>query len=316
MSFNNSLRLTQSTVMGVGREASEDSRASSLGPSDSASQRSRLDYFALEKAVADLLTRVEAPSVRPRYLPSTVLWYFEDCAHDMTCGEIVTPANPNRPKMSRAIRRDDGSVVSYKEYTDIRKTADIVVLQFLEHVNGPDAPMHPGRVRTLTATVAKSLFHAQFRQAILNLEAEEPLLRLCARHWKAETLISQALARRNEQAGSRGNHEQSVVSSFDPPPPPDPVSTAPLSTAPLLTPSFPTPSLPNVPSSQVSGLASSNAAKRAFELSPGPKSPSASHTQKRVKDINAPLRQKTSGCSAPPPREYSIFITFALLTSA
>lgn len=70
--------------------------------------------------------------------------------------------------------------------------------------------------------------------------------------------------------------------------------------------SMPPPKQPNCAPTQipVSDVAPINAAKRALELSPGPKSPSASHSQKRSKDKTKHSGQKNKGPLASSDREY------------
>jgi hypothetical protein len=123
-------------------------------------------------------------------------------------------------------------------------------------------PAYASDSRLRTKTFLKSRFKVEYNQAILDLEVAHKLLRLCSAHWKADHLIGQALSRRTG------------------------VSTAP-------DPSDVGDSQPAAPM---------NAAKRALELSPGPKSPSVSHTQKRSKDTLS--GQKTAGSIGGLNREY------------
>src|SRR6202453_3545633 len=100
-----------------------DSRASSLGPSDSASQLTSSDF---QKACDLLQERVESSSMRPSFLLPSVLWSYKDCLTDKSAGDIVTANNRNRPKMTIAIRHGDGSVISYPEYDNIRRSAGLL----------------------------------------------------------------------------------------------------------------------------------------------------------------------------------------------
>ena len=225
---------------------------SSLGPSDSASQ------LTMDRAVDNLLERVEPPSLRPRFLPTTVLWDYEDCEKDTSQGVIVTESNKRRPTMSRAVRRQDGSKVPSQEYERIRHSADIGVRNLLNSANSdPRATMHARMPRT--KTFFKKVFKEEYYRAILELEAQHPILRLCSAHWKADALIGQAFLRRNEgsNAATRAtssNYNLADANDFQ----------------------------PREPSQRDEGLVKNS--KRALELSPGPKSPSTSRTQKRCKD--------------------------------
>jgi hypothetical protein len=246
-----------------------DSRALSLGPSDSASQQ-KLD-FAIDEAIENLLQSMEAPSMRPRFLPVSVLWHYEDCENDSE-GVIITEHNKRRPRMTLALRRPDGTKLSRQELTNMRHSVDIVVQKLVTTVKS--SPLFDADTSKPTKLFIRTVFLTEYRQAILELEAEQKLLRLCSGHWKADTMIGQALSRRND-AQSKSQRERDRSSN----------------------PSNPNDSWPPEPSHSipcVSDRAPANAAKRALDLSPGPKSPSMSRTQKRSKDDIMHPRQQTT----------------------
>ncbi|KAI9434415.1 hypothetical protein H4582DRAFT_1793231, partial [Lactarius indigo] len=201
---------------------------------------------------------------RPQFLPKEVLWYYEDCATDKSYGDIITKNNKYRPKMNLTIRRPDGSKVSAQEFANIRHSTAII--SFIKH-----------------------LFKAEYDRAILELEAEQRLLRLCYAHWKADTMIGQVFVRRNEVDAKAASNRARATSSR----PSDDTSEPPLAPVP-----------------QVWDIAPVNMAKRAFELSPGPKSPSASQAQKCSKDGVSLSGQKTTGPSVPSNCKYSIQRSF------
>ena len=146
----------------------------------------------------------------------------------------------------------------------VRSTSISDTLQILSCGNSfhsansdPRAAMHA--CTPWTKTFFKKLFKEEYYQAILELEAQQPLLRLCSAHWKADTLVGQAFLWRNEggnvaMCATSLNYNTSDANDFQPLEPPQqdevPVQTL----------------------------------KCTFELSPGPKSPSALHTQKHCKD--------------------------------
>ncbi|KAH8995850.1 hypothetical protein EDB86DRAFT_3077415 [Lactarius hatsudake] len=263
------LRTKESCTSSLGLHT-EESRASSLGPSDSASQQMKFD-LAYDKAIESLLETVEPPSVRPHFLEKEVLWYYDDCATDKKYGDIITPMNMYRPKMNLAIRRPDGSKVSTQ-----------------------DTAMHANDPKSRTKSFIRNAFKTEYNQAILELEAEHKLLRLCDVHWKADTLIGliflqRSLAKSKAAAASNRAHAASSI------PPDDTLE------------------LPPAPIPQAQDVAPVNVAKHAFELSPGPKSPSALQAQKCSKDGIAPTGQKTTGPPVPssqPPRARKLAPTF------
>ncbi|KAI9428865.1 hypothetical protein H4582DRAFT_2090797 [Lactarius indigo] len=254
------------------------SRASSLGPSDSASQRTRIDLEE-DRAIELLLETVEPSSLRPSFLPLSVLWYYDDCKKDTSAGIIITANNRRRPKMSLAIRRPNGTPIEHQEYANVRHSADIIVQNLVKFVDSdPRTDANGGNSKSRTKTFVKNLFSAEYRRAILELEAEQKLLRLCSFHWKADAMIGQAFLRRNEiESKAAMNRGQAPSSGLNP-------SDA-NGSQPDLSPTAPIP--------QVLVPAPMNVAKHALELSPGPKSPSVSHAQKRSKDNLYPGQKTT-----------------------
>jgi hypothetical protein len=258
--------------------SNRDSRTSlSLGPSDSASQNAASDDD--KAAVQHLLQLVEAPSKWPPCVHPSILWYYEDCLTDKTAGDIVTDSNKHRPKMQLVIHREDGSVISPVEFDNIRRSADIHAERLIElTTSSSNIPTLLCSSMQSTKSNIKKWFRAKFNQAILELEAEQKYLCLCSAHWKADTMIGQAFLRLSDAEHKHRAREASSV--------PNPLSQR-----------------DHVPASvPVSSVEPANSAKRALEWSPGPKSPSASHTQKRSKDGT---RNKEP--SAPlPDSEYSL----------
>ena len=129
-------------------------------------------------------------------------------------------------------------------------------------------------------------FPDEFNQAILQLEAQKPLLRLCSAQWKAEAMITLLL--QNEEGGKEP--------ACNPPLHPSDANAFQFEEPWQVTPILP-----------ASVAAPSNVAKRALEFSPGPKSPSASRTQKHSKDDSMPSGQKPASSHS---GMLSIFMTF------
>lgn len=153
----------------------------------------------------------------------------------------------------------------------MRHSTDIIVQKLITFVMS--SPLFDAVTSRPTKTFIKTVFLTEFCQAMFELEAEQKLFRLCSGHWKADAMISQALLRRSE-AQSKSQRERDRSSN----------------------PSNPNDSRPTEPSHyipRVSDMAPVNAAKRALDLSPGPKSPSVSRTQKRSKD-DMHSRQQTT----------------------
>ncbi|KAH9000681.1 hypothetical protein EDB86DRAFT_3075142 [Lactarius hatsudake] len=160
--------------------------------------------------------------------------------------------------MGIALRCPNGKVVSSLEYSNIRHSADIIVQKLINSVNSDprSAACASGQIKTFI----KKHFVAEYGQAVLDLEAEQKLLRLCSNHWKADAMITKVFL---QQAKA-----EAEVNSVPPTSPQSNQSLEP----------------PTTFIWQIQDVEPMKAAKRAFELSPGPKSPSASHAQKRSSD--------------------------------
>jgi hypothetical protein len=240
--------------------------ASSLAPSDSASQQQANQD--LDKLIEDVLASPKAPLMRPHFLPKSVLWDYEDCSEDTLEGVILTDINKSRPRMKLALRHPDGTKIPNKVYENIRQSADIITQKLANLIKSdPRSAVYPDTFLPRTKTAIRNFFKVKYDQALLDIEAEHNLLRLCSYHWKADHMLIQALHRRVEAERATKNRTSANPEPKEP-------STA---------------SLPRA-------VAPMNAAKRALELSPGPKSPSASHAQKRSKET-AVSGQKTMGSS-------------------
>ena len=242
------------------------------------------------KAVAeDLMSRIEAPLIRPDVIPMAVLWEFDDCFNDPLGHIIITESNKSRPKMALALRHYTGKPISVKTFGFIRSSATIIMRKLVAFVDSDSrATVHGSKPRT--KKFIKENFPAEFRQALLDLEAEHTLLRLCSCHWKAEAMISQAFLRRNDQGGDDEDLEGmrhgptssnanllKVDATFSQPPKPSQIA----------------------PITHVQDVPPPNVAKRAYQMSPGPKSPSASHVQKRSRDSARLSAQQATGPPVP-----------------
>ena len=118
-------------------------------------------------------------------------------------------------------------------------------------------------------TTLKKVFHTEYDQAILTLEVQQKILHLCSAHWKADAMLGQALLRQSkaEAKATMNNTVSTSSKSFR-------------SDTKVFQPSKPCATF--IPG--VSDIRNTNAMKQALELSPGPKLPSTSHTQKRSKE--------------------------------
>ncbi|KAI9439700.1 hypothetical protein H4582DRAFT_2075082 [Lactarius indigo] len=217
--------------------------------------------------------------MRPQCLPESVLWDFKDLK-DQPGAPIVTKGNQSRPKLSLALRRPNGDTLSNLEHSNIQRSAEIIVQKLIKLIDSdPRSALRGNKSKSWTKTLVRKFFADEYDQAILDLEAEQKILRLCSAHWKADAVITQVFLRRNE-AEAKAAAAMSSARATSPHSSHSDNLCPPAPTALIL---------------QIQDVAPMNAAKRALELSPGPKSPSASHAQKRSKDNLLVSGQKTVG---------------------
>lgn len=232
-----------------------------LGPSDLASQSACSDVNGASE-VKHLLSLVEVPSVWPSCVDPSILWYFEDCLTNRMAGDIVMEANRHQLKMHPTLCHENGSLLSSVEFNNVQLFTDLHITRLIElatdnpHLHCPDSKL-------LTMSNIKKWFKAKYSQAILELEAEQLYPCLCSAHWKADNMIGQAFLHHSDAECRHHTQE-------------GPPNHGELPAAPIL----------------VLRVATINVAKCAFELSPGPKSPLALHTQKCSKDKSKNSGQK------------------------
>ncbi|KAM6488987.1 hypothetical protein JOM56_014836 [Amanita muscaria] len=115
-------------------------------------------------------TRFGNSSERPEQFPVAILWTFADAKKDAAVG--ITLTNPNRPNLKQIIRTPGGSVADDSIYLTLRSSAH------------------------------NSYFKDQWMAALEHLEELQPLLALCAEHWKAEAVLQSVLTSLHPKKGN------------------------------------------------------------------------------------------------------------------
>lgn len=95
----------------------------------------------------------------------------------------------SRPPMDRAIRHPDGSMISKGEWSLIVATAHLILNDDLLHLKRRGAPSKHNKAPMKGRTYFKSYFPREWQSAVQKLEQLQPLMALCASHWKAESLL-------------------------------------------------------------------------------------------------------------------------------
>lgn len=98
------------------------------------------------------------------------------------------PGNQSRPRMEKAIRTTEGIPITHIEYKAVRRAAQNVVGVYLKKfISGGEVSK-----KRMMATIRQD--HAYWwEQACLALEYAQPLVKLCAGHWKAEHILKNSL---------------------------------------------------------------------------------------------------------------------------
>ncbi|KAF9459807.1 hypothetical protein BDZ94DRAFT_1324514 [Collybia nuda] len=159
----------------------------SIGPSDSIFQQPSWPNTAFG-FVAPPAINISQARECPMEYPFKVLWFKRDCQQDTDA--CPSDTNPSRPPMRKAIRNEQGDMISEEYYNSILKSATLYVnkLVLLIHTKAPtQAPRK---------TYVEKHFPNQWRSIINQFETEHPPLALCASHWKANQLLSEMLCAR------------------------------------------------------------------------------------------------------------------------
>ncbi|KAH9008838.1 hypothetical protein EDB83DRAFT_2531450 [Lactarius deliciosus] len=222
----------------------------------------------MDKAIEDVLESVEAPLMRPRCLPDSVLWDFK-CLKDQPGPPIITQSNQSRPKIGLALRRPNGDLLSNLERSNIRRSADIIILKLLKFADSdPRSAVRTDKSKPWNKTLLKKFFPDEYDQAILDIEAEQKVLRLCSAHWKADAVVTGVFQRLEAKAAAEAAAAAAAAAEAAA------SAAAAAGFARALSPHsnlsnnlYPPASTASIPRHQ--GVAPMNAAKRALELSPG-----------------------------------------------
>lgn len=125
------------------------------------------------------------PAIRPPQYPVEVLWTAEDCQADRDVK--VSASNRSRPPMDKAVRTADGRMVTKGEWRAIKATARMIITTELTKLPVPTNSV--ARKGERTKTWYKTHYPIEWNAAIMQMEAQQPLLALCAAHWKADQIL-------------------------------------------------------------------------------------------------------------------------------
>jgi len=175
------------------------SPAASITPSDSISQQASSPSHPPPQ-----------PLLRPSHYPAEILWTFEDCRSDPMVD--VTEFNKSRPAMDRAIRHENGTMISLSEWNAIKGSARMIRYE-LQKLPVSDRRGAPKKRRG--KVYYRSHHPKEWAEAIAKLERLQPLLMLCTSNWKANQVLGNALLAVPNGTTDDSSNESSVPSGAE-----------------------------------------------------------------------------------------------------
>ncbi len=124
-------------------------------------------------------------SGRPLSYPPAILWTFEDCKTDLSID--FTAANEARVALRKIIRHPNGTMITHSAVKAISGRARPIVNKMLARVGPHIQHKEIGKV------YFRATYPAEWDAACQELESAQPLLKLCAGHWKAEFVLAQVI---------------------------------------------------------------------------------------------------------------------------
>jgi hypothetical protein len=129
--------------------------------------------------------------------------------------------------MEKAVRHEDGTLINVGEWRAIKANARAIASRDLLPLPLPrDTPFS---TKKKTKTFFTKYYLKHWTDAVLKLEEQEPLLALCAAHWKAEHVLNIILtgsSESNPQASTRREDVSDLDDPAVPPPTPSPKTNA------------------------------------------------------------------------------------------
>jgi hypothetical protein len=111
--------------------------------------------------------------------------------------------------MDRVIRQEDGTLISTLEWNAIKASARLLKheLRLL-----PTPADRRAQIQPKTKVYYKTYYPREWSHAVQRLEEEQPLLRLCSSHWKAEHVLNNTLmnGRHNDNDGNSDDSDDSA----------------------------------------------------------------------------------------------------------
>lgn len=134
------------------------------------------------------ITGLVGQATRPEEYPNEILWNLNDC---QKYSGLITESNQSRPAMDRCIRHTNGQEISAAEYRSIKTSVRMLVNIHLATLALPSDPAAKNQPKT--KSYYKKYYPQNWRDVLAKVEEQEPLVALCAAHWKADHIVGNCL---------------------------------------------------------------------------------------------------------------------------
>ena len=152
------------------------------------------------------------PATRPSEYPLEILWNLEDCKDNPDVK--ISHGNISRPPMEQAVHHLDGTMIMSGEWIAIKVTARMIKANLLAL---PPPRDKQARDRLKTKTYYQSFFSKDWDAVLVKMEQHQPLLALCAAHWKADHILSNTLwVKSSAGADDESNDEPTDANKLKP----------------------------------------------------------------------------------------------------
>jgi len=149
---------------------------------------------------SNLVSQVGSGSIS--HYSHKILWTLKDCQKDSH--NIVTESNKSHLAMEKAVQHKDGTLINAGEWRAIK--ANVRVIASCDLLPLPIPCNTPISMKKKTKTYFTRYYLKQWNNAVLKLKEQEPLLALCAAHWKAKHVLNTILtgtSESNQKASTR-----------------------------------------------------------------------------------------------------------------
>ena len=147
--------------------------------------------------------RLGNSSERPHHLPVSVLWMLSDAKQDEAIK--MMQSNQSRPSIHQLCQKANGTVVDEIAYSNIHTSGWHIIAYMLMPCAAKYQDLSPEKPEQRNKMFFKAHFQDAWLESLLQLEALQPILGLCAEHYKAEFVLQSVLTHLPKDSPSINN---------------------------------------------------------------------------------------------------------------